>query len=101
MEMFAGTLDALDKIRITKPLKFEDLANRGDRIRGYDFMGNTEAYIEGVVVDKGYTPGGYKGYTIQIDKDGMGAGREGDKGYIPFETAFMEYDTRIELVEAA
>ena len=98
MEMFAGTLDALDKIRITKPLKFEDLANRGDRIRSYDFMGNTEAYIEGTVIDKGMTPGGYYGYTIDILVDGMGAGREGDTGYVPFETAFMEYDTRVELV---
>jgi len=98
MEMFAGTLDALDKIRITKPLKFEDLANRGDRIRAYDFMGNTEAYIEGVVKDKGMTPGGYYGYTIDIEVDGMDAGREGDTGYVPFETSFMEYDTRVELV---
>jgi len=98
MEMFAGTLDALAKIRITKPLKFEDLANRGDRIRAYDFMGNTEAYIEGVVKDKGMTPGGYYGYTIDIEVDGMDAGREGDTGYVPFETSFMEYDTRVELV---
>ena len=98
MEMFAGTLDALDKVRITKPLKFEDLANRGDRIRSYDFMGNTEAYIEGTVIDKGMTPGGYYGYTINIEKDGADFGRVGDTGYVPFETAFMEYDTRVELV---
>jgi len=98
MEMFAGTLDALDKVRITKPLRFEDLANRGDRIRAYDFMGNTEAYIEGTVIDKGMTPGGYYGYTINIEKDGADFGRTGDTGYVPFETAFMEYDTRVELV---
>ena len=100
MEMFAGTLDALDKIRITKPLKFEDLANRGDRIRSYDFMGNTEAYIEGTVIDKGEMPNGAYGYTIKIEKDGIQRefGREGDIGYVPFEVAFMEYDTRVELV---
>jgi len=98
MEMFAGTLDALDKVRITKPLKFEDLANRGDRIRAYDFRGNTEAYIEGTVVDKGMTPGGYRGYTIQIEVDGADFGRAGDQGYVPFETSFMEYDSRVQKI---
>lgn len=80
-------------------LKFENLANIGNTIRAYDFYGNTEAYIEGVVKDKGMTPGGYYGYTIDIEVDGMGAGREGDTGYVPFETAFMEYDDRITVVK--
>jgi len=44
------------------------------------------------------TPGGYYGYTINIEKDGADFGRTGDTGYVPFETAFMEYDTRVELV---
>lgn len=79
--------------------KFETLAVVGDRIRAYDFMGNTEAYIEGVVVDQGMTPGGYYGYTIDILVDGAGFGREGDVGYVPYEVAFMEYDTRVELVK--
>ena len=79
--------------------KFETLAGVGDRIRAYDFMGNTSAYIEGVVVDQGMTPGGYFGYTIDIERDGMGAGRKGDRGYVPYEVAFMEYDGRVELVK--
>ena len=106
MEMFPGTLDALDKVRIEKPLKFEDLADRGERIRSYDFKG-MDYYIEGVVVNKGWikhpvtgTPM-YKGYTIDIDVDTAGEGsRVGDQGYVPFETDFMEYDDRIQVVEA-
>jgi hypothetical protein len=81
-------------------LKFEKLANLGDTIRAYDFMGNREAYIEGVVIDKGWMPNDAFGYTIQIEKDGIQEefGREGDIGYVPFETAMMEYNERVELV---
>ena len=85
-------------------LKFEALANVGDKIRSYDFMGNREAFIEGVVVDKGsiYHPTEgyymYEAYSIKIEKDGADFGREGDIGYVPFETGFMEYDNRVELV---
>jgi hypothetical protein len=84
-------------------LKFENLANVGDRIRSYDFMGNREAFIEGVVVAKGEikhpTQGFvlYEGYTIAIDRDGAEFGREGDEGYVPFETS-LEYDNRVERV---
>lgn len=85
-------------------LKFELLANVGDRIRSYDFMGNREAFIEGKVVAKGavYHPTEgyymYEAYSIEIDKDGAGFGREGDVGYVPFESGFLEYDNRVELV---
>lgn len=85
-------------------LKYQNLANVGDRIRAYDFRGMKDAYIEGVVIDKGAikTPEGaytlYNGYTIQIDVDGAGFGREGDLGYIPFETS-MDYDDRVELID--
>ena len=86
-------------------LKFEALAQVGDVIRSYDFRGD-DAHIEGTVVAKGwikhptYGTDMYKGYTILIEKDTMGEGsRVGDEGYVPFETDFMEYDTRIELVD--
>jgi hypothetical protein len=84
-------------------LKYQNLAGVGDRIRAYDFRGGKDYYIEGVVVAKGAirSPQGgymlYEGYTISIDVDTLG-GREGDAGYVPFETT-LDYDERIELVE--
>lgn len=86
-------------------LKFENLANIGDRIRAYDFRGRKDAFIEGVVTAKGPIkhPQGYNlfdGYTIQIDVDGAGFDREGEDGYIPFG-ALIDYDDRVEIVEAA
>ena len=80
-------------------LKYENLANVGDTIRSYDFMGNREAFIEGTIIDKGWMPNGALGYTIQIEKDGIQEqfGREGDVGYVAFETS-LEYDRRVELV---
>ena len=84
-------------------LKFENFAQVGDTIRSYDFMGNREAFIEGKVIDKGaiYHPTEnyymYDAYTIQIEKDGAGFGREGDVGYVPFETS-LDYDNRVEMV---
>jgi hypothetical protein len=83
-------------------LKYQNLAQIGDRIRAYDFRGGKDYYIEGVVRAKGAirNPQGnylmYEGYTIDIDVDTLG-GREGDEGYVPFETT-MDYDERIELV---
>jgi len=85
-------------------LKYQNLAAVGDRIRAYDFRGMKDAFIEGVIIDKGpikNEQGAYllfNGYTIEIDKDGAGFGREGDLGYIPFETS-MDYDDRVELVD--
>ena len=89
-------------------LKFEALANVGDTIRGYDFIGNKEAYVEGVVLDKGWivhpTLGYemYLGYTVRVEKDGVQEdfGREGDIAYIPFESS-LEYDDRVVLVAEA
>ena len=85
-------------------MKFENLANIGDTIRSYDFMGMDE-HIEGTVIAKGWITHPvhgtkmYKGYTIRIEKDTLGKGkRVGDEGYVPFETAFLEYDNRVELV---
>jgi len=82
-------------------LKYENLANVGDKIRSYDFMGNREAFIEGTIIDKGWMPNGALGYTIKIEKDGVQQhfGREGDIGYVAFENGFLEYDGRVELVD--
>ena len=86
-------------------LKFENLAEVGMVIRGYDFMGNKEAYIEGKVIAKGeitHPVTGmymYDAYTIIVEKDGADFGREGEEAYIPFENGFMEYDGRVELID--
>ena len=83
-------------------LKYQNLAQVGDRIRAYDFRGGKDYYIEGIVTAKGAitTLRGvlmYTGYTIDVDVDTLG-GRVGDEGYVPFETS-LDYDDRIELVE--
>jgi len=86
-------------------LKYENLANVGDVIRAYDFMGNREAFIQGRVIAKGaiYHPGNpemymYDAYTIIAETDGSGFGREGLEIFIPFETG-MDYDGRVELID--
>lgn len=84
-------------------LKYQNLAKIGERIRAYDFMGRKDAFIEGVVIAKGPIKNSdgayllYDGYTIDIDIDGAGFGREGDVGYVPFESS-LDYDDRVELV---
>ena len=81
-------------------LKFENLAVVGQIIRSYDFYGNKEAFIEGKIIDKGWMPNGALGYTIEIIKDSIQEqfGREGDIGYVAFETS-LEYDDRVELID--
>jgi len=83
-------------------LKYENLAEIGDVIRGYDFRGSKEAYIEGKVIAKGevviqgmYM---YDAYTIIVETDGAEFGREGETMCIPFETS-LDYDGRVELIE--
>ena len=84
-------------------LKYENLANVGDVIRGYDFMGSKGAYIEGKVIAKGEVCDGkgryiFNGYTIIVETDGAEFGREGEEAYIPYETT-MDYDGRVELID--
>lgn len=80
-------------------LKYEGLYTEGDIIRAYDFMGNRDAYIQGTVLATGDMPNGCMGYTIQIEVDGVQQdfGREGDVGYVAYET-WLDYDGRIERV---
>jgi len=92
-------------------LKFENTAQIGDTIKAHDFdpkmlasMGETPKYIAGKVVAKGMIKHPvhgfdmYYGYTIDITEDSAGGHRVGDQGYVAFETDFMEYDNRVELV---
>lgn len=85
-------------------LKYEDFADTNDVIRAYDFFGSKEAYLEGIVVNKGWINDPktgrnlFMGYTIYVNEDSTGFGRENDHAYIPFETS-MDYDGRIEMIE--
>jgi hypothetical protein len=84
-------------------LKYENLAEVGAVIRGYDFRGMKDAYIEGRVIAKGaiQLDNGvymYDGYTIIVETDGADFGREGEIAYIPFETS-IDYDGRVELID--
>ena len=89
-------------------MKFENLAEIGQRIRSYDFYGNRKHFIEGTVIAKGPIENStgyiFDGYSILVDRDGFEEGpvgesrRVGDTGYVPFEVSFMEYDQRVELI---
>lgn len=84
-------------------LKYENLAEVGAVIRGYDFMGTKGAYIQGKVLEKGDINDPktgrmiFRGYTIMVEEDGAEFGRENDIAYIPFETG-MDYDGRVEVI---
>lgn len=88
-------------------MKFENIAEIGQKIRAYDFKpvpSRDDQFIEGVVVDKGWVihpetgQQFFKGYTISIDADSSkGSDRIGDTGYVPFETTF-DFDARIEIL---
>lgn len=73
-------------------LKFEKIAKIGDIIRAYDFKGNTDCFVEGVVFDIN-SEAGYKAFVIRCTKDIMG--RVGEIVYVPMEVSFLEYDSRI------
>lgn len=88
-------------------MKYENVAEIGQKIRAYDFQpmeGRQDQYIEGVVVDKGWVVHPktgqqvFMGYTIEIDADcDDGGDRIGDKGYVPFETTF-DFEGRVQKV---
>jgi len=82
---------------MTKTLKYENTANIGDTIRGYDFarLGYNDSYIEGLVVDKGQCDDKYYAcYKIKLTKR-LVSGEDrtqstidagADIWYVPFET---------------
>jgi len=93
---------------LKKTLKFTNIAEIDDVIRGYDFkpmVGRGDCYVEGKVITKGFNPEiGYSAYCVKVTKDVFGdeVQAQGAKGsrvgklvYIPFEVDFMEYDARI------
>lgn len=93
---------------LRKTMKFANIAEIDDVIRGYDFkpmVGRGDCFVEGKVITKGYNPEiGYSAYCIKVTKDVFGGeeqsknsrgSRVGKLVYIPFEVDFMEYDARI------
>jgi hypothetical protein len=87
-------------------LKYENVAEIGDTIRGYDFEpmpGRADRYIEGVVVDKGITEMGFGAYTIRVEVDAPAnenrRSRVGHELMVPFETGPIgEFDNRVEKI---
>ncbi len=93
-------------------LKYENTAEIGDVIKAFDFQpmpDRPDVYMTGRVISKGPVKhpveGFYMfdGYTIEITDadDKTRDERVGDVGYVPFECAFMDYDERVQVLEAA
>lgn len=86
-----------------KTLKYENTANIGDTIRGYDFarLGYNDSYIEGTVVEKGMCDDKYYAcYKIKLTKRLVG-GKDrtqstidagADIWYVPFQTNDDEWN---------
>lgn len=82
-------------------LKFAGKFEVGQVIRGYDFPGRTDCYIEGPVLEARYVRphDGVHCYRIAITKQMFGGEditKPNDEGYIPHGVSLFEYDTRIE-----
>lgn len=85
-------------------LKFEKVATVGDYIRAYDFKpmrGRLDCYVEGEVLavtsERGYTA--FKIKVLNDVYNGTVDETEGSRNgrivFVPLETSFMEYDSRI------
>lgn len=103
---FDGRIFNLTTKRSNVPLKYENAAKVGDRIRSYDFHGRTDCYVEGVVqrLDTEGKEKGFAAFVVLGDKDcwsnidipaDLRNSRVGKTIYVPMECAFLEYDGRI------
>lgn len=98
-------------------LKFESIANVGDKIKAFDFQpieGRKDQYLVGRVIEKGqmfvehegrnvYLCDGYKVFVIDssTSSDKFDMKRIGTEMIIPFEMSMVDFDDRISVVEAA
>ena len=92
-------------------LKYENTAEIGDTIKAYDFKpmnDRPDRYVAGKVIGKGTTapPNMYRAFTIIVDDDSgdMTPGpdnRVGCEVFVPFETAFAEFEGRVAKIEGA
>jgi hypothetical protein len=88
-------------------LKFENIAKVGDTIRAYDFKpcaGRDDAFIEGIVEDANNNEMGYKAFKVKVTADKFvgeietvefEGNRVGMTFFVPHQTSFMEFDSRI------
>jgi hypothetical protein len=90
----------------SKMLKFTNIAKVGDIIRAYDFKpcaGRDDAFVEGVVENANCTEPGFKCFKITVTADKFlkfetkanKKNRVGQIVFVPHETSFMEFDSRI------
>ena len=91
----------------SKKLKFANVAEINDVIRGYDFkpmVGRGDSFIEGKVITKGrHSSVAFEAYAVKVTRDVFGGedqpegkySRVGQIVFVPFEVDFMEYDARI------
>jgi hypothetical protein len=90
----------------TVNLKFANVANLGDEIKGYDFnpkRTDGDCYVQGIVRDKGELDKGYGCYEIKLTKRVWNGFDVTDKTkdkifFIPMEIDFMEFNTRVQKV---
>ena len=88
-------------------LKYENTAEVGDTIKAYDFKpmsDRPDRYVAGKVIGKGTTAAPYRAFTIIVDDDSgdMTPGpdnRVGCEVFVPFETAFAEFEGRVAKIE--
>lgn len=95
-------------------LKYENVANVGDRIRAYDFETRDDCYIEGVIITKDVegTVRGYSCFVVRVDadvcpplrrgltdpmqfNDATFGNRVGATCYVPMQCAWSEWDGRV------
>jgi len=87
-------------------LKFEGVAKVGDVIRAYDFKpcaGRDDAFIDGIVIDANNNEQGFKAFKVKVIADkflkfetkASKNNRIGLEMFVPFETGFMEFNSRI------
>ena len=87
-------------------LKFSSVAKIGDTIRAYDFKpmaGRDDSFIDGFVIDADNSEMGFKAFKVEVVADKFAKyetkankkNRVGAIMYVPHETSFMEFDSRI------
>ena len=90
-------------------MKYENTAEIGDTIKAYDFepmSDRPDRYVVGKVIGKGTRPvcAPYWAFSIIVDNDSgdMTPGpdnRVGCEVFVPFETAFAEFEGRVAKIE--
>ena len=81
-------------------LKFENVAEVGNKIKAYDFEpmeGRPDRFLVGVVTNKGKTPLGFAGYTVSVTESSI-PNRVGEEMFVPFGIMFNDWDDRVSKV---